>query len=85
VKSLPTRFPGVASDRRVSKDVSNELSLLTNRSSLTTGDRKRMPIAIASMFCRAALPAANPEMAFAWQFRPAPSKLQDETDQTPTI
>jgi hypothetical protein len=85
VKSLPTRFSGVASDRRATKDVSIEISLLTNRSSLTTGDRKRMPIAIAPMFCRAALPAANPEMAFVWQFRPAPSKLQDETDQSPNI
>jgi hypothetical protein len=44
-----------------------------------------MPIAIASMFCRAALPAANPEMVFVWQFRPAPSKSQDETDQSLTI
>jgi len=44
-----------------------------------------MPIAIASMFCRAAFHAANPEMAFVWQFRPAPSKLQDETDQSPNI
>jgi hypothetical protein len=85
VKSLPTRFSGVASDRRATKDVSIELSFFDKPLVIDYGRQKMMPIAIAPMFCRAALPAANPEMAFVWQFRPAPSKLQDETDQSPNI
>lgn len=39
MKPWSTHLPSVASDRRAAKDVSSEISLLTNRSSLTPGDR----------------------------------------------